>query len=288
MLVAILCVPLGVAILAALLPARARRAALGPRLAGDARALDRARCGLRHRRPRASVRRRRELDPRPGRALPARRRRHQPVPRRHDRAPLGRDLRLVGLAAARPPEELLPHARDRRVRGHGRLPRAGPPALRPLLRPDAGAVLLPGRQLRHRRPRAGDDQDDGLHAGRLAADAGGGDRDRGPHRRDDGRALVRDGGPARERPARGKPGVDLPLLRRGVPGQDADLPAPRLDARRLPRRAAAGARAALGRPAEGRRLRLPARRPADLPRRDGPVPGADPGARPRLGALRLR
>ena len=85
----------------------------------------------------------------------------------------------------------------------------------------------------------------------------------------DRRALVRDGGPARERPARGKPGVDLPLLRRGVPGEDADLPAPRLDARRLPRRAAAGPRAALGRPAQGRRLRLPARRAADLPRRDG-------------------
>ncbi len=78
------------------------------------------------------------------------------------------------------------------------------------------------------------------------------------------------------------------LLRRGVPGQDAQLPAPRLDAGRLPRCAPAGPRAALGRPAKGRRLRLPSRRLPDLPRRDGPVPGADPCPRARLGPLRLR
>ena len=64
-----------------------------------------------------------------------------------------------------------------------------------------------------------------------------------------------------------QPVLDLLLLRRGVPGQDAGLPGPRLDARRLPGRAAAGAGAALGRALEGRRLRLPARRAAALSRR---------------------
>ena len=59
--------------------------------------------------------------------------------------------------------------RDRRPR---RLPGPGPAALRPLLRPDAGPVLLPDRGLRRREPDRGDDEDDRLHAGRLAADAG--------------------------------------------------------------------------------------------------------------------
>ena len=85
-------------------------------------------------------------------------------------------------------------------------------------------------------------EDDRLHAGRLAADAGRGDRDRGARRRRDGRAQLLD----RRRCAQnlladGQPGVDLLLLRGRLPGQDAGLPAPRLDARRLPRRAAAGA-----------------------------------------------
>ena len=62
-----------------------------------------------------------------------------------------------------------------------------------------------------------------------------------------------------------QPGVDLLLLRRGLPDQDAGVPGPRLDAGRLPRRAAAGPGAALGRAVEGRRLRVPARRAAALP-----------------------
>ena len=44
-----------------------------------------------------------------------------------------------------------------------------------------------------------------------------------------------------------QPGVDLLLLRRRLPGQDAGLPDPRLDARRVPRGAAAGADPALRR-----------------------------------------
>ena len=70
----------------------------------------------------------------------------------------------------------------------------------------------------------------------------GGDRDRDPRRPGDRRAHLLDRRPARE-PALGRqPGLDLLLLRRRLPGQDAGLPDPRLDARRLPRRAAAGGR----------------------------------------------
>ena len=46
-----------------------------------------------------------------------------------------------------------------------------------------------------------------------------------------------------------QPGLDLLLLRRRVPDQDAGVPGPRLDAGRLPRRAAAGPGAALRRAA---------------------------------------
>ena len=93
---------------------------------------------------------------------------------------------------------------------------------------------------------ARDDQDRHLHAGRLAADAGRGDR----HRRSSpptGRrsSTFVDRRPARSTAARsGSQDWIFLLLRRRVPGQDAGLPAPRLDARRLPRGAAAGAGAA--------------------------------------------
>ena len=117
-------------------------------------------------------------------------------------------------------------------------------------------------------PDRGDDEDDRLHAGRLAADAG---RRRSPP------AILAAGlggelsfsipdlaaAPALDR----QPGLDLLLLRRRLPGQDAGLPAPRLDAGRLPGGAAAGAVAALRRALEGRRLRLPARRAAAVPGR---------------------
>ena len=85
----------------------------------------------------------------------------------------------------------------------------------------------------------------------------------------------------------GQPGLDLLLLRGGLPGEDARVPDPRLDARRLQGGAAAGAGAAVRGALEGRRLRLPAGRAADLPRRHHPVPGADPGDRPGEHPLRL-
>ena len=63
--------------------------------------------------------------------------------------------------------------RARRDGGARRVHGPGPAAVRPLLRPDADPVLLPVRDLRRTANRiAGDDQDDRLHAGRLAADAG--------------------------------------------------------------------------------------------------------------------
>ena len=76
------------------------------------------------------------------------------------------------------------------------LPRSGPAPLRPLLRPDARAALLPDRRLGHRRPGPRDDQDDRLHARRLAPDAGRGDRDRGPQRRRGRRRHLLDRDPA--------------------------------------------------------------------------------------------
>ena len=65
------------------------------------------------------------------------------------------------------------------------------------------------------------------------------------------------------------------------------LPAARLDARRLPGGAAAGAGPLLGRALQGRCLRLPADRATDLPGGDQPLPGGDPGDRGRLDPLRL-
>ena len=134
--------------------------------------------------------------------------------------------------------------RDRRAR---RLHGPGPAAVRPLLRPDADPVLLPDRDLRRREPDRGDDEDDRLHAGRLAADAGRRDRHRDPLVGLRRRAQLLDSGAAGAPALDRQPGVDLLLLRGRFPGQDAGLPDPRLDARRLPRGAAAGADPALRR-----------------------------------------
>src|SRR5581483_6446446 len=88
-------------------------------------------------------------------------------------------------------------------------------------------------------------------------------------------------------PLERKPVLDLRLLRRRLPDQDAGLPRPRLDAGCLPRRPPARARAALGRAVEGRRLRLLARRPAALPAGDRPLPGDRDPDRAGLDPLRL-
>ena len=58
------------------------------------------------------------------------------------------------------------------------------------------------------------------------------------------------------------PDVGVPGLRRGLPGQDAAHPVPRLAARRLQGDAHPGGRGVLGDPLQGRRLRVPAHRPA--------------------------
>ena len=84
-----------------------------------------------------------------------------------------------------------------------------------------------------------------------------------------------------------RPAVDLLVLRRRLPDQDAGLPRARLDGRRLPGLPAAGAGPAQRRAQQGRRLRLPAGRAADLPRRDDPVPGDPPDHRRVLDPLRL-
>ena len=60
----------------------------------------------------------------------------------------------------------------------------------------------------------------------------------------------------------------LPRLRDRLRGQGAVLALPRLAARRLPRVAARGRRAALGRDLEGRRLRVPADRARQVSRAD--------------------
>src|SRR5439155_16976059 len=175
---------------------------------------------------------------------------------------------------ARAAADLLLHAGARRDGGAWGLPRPGPPALRALLRPDAGPVLVPDRHLRGREPGRGDDQDDRLHAGRLAPDAGGGDRHREPGPGPGGPPELLARRPARARPGDRQPVLDLLLLRGRLPDQDAGFPGPRLDAGRLPGGTAAGAGAALRGALEGRRLRLPARRPPSLPAGHRPLPGA--------------
>ena len=240
-----------------------------------ARGGDRPGHRLRSGRPRPPARRGRELDPRPRRPLPARPHRDQRLPGAADRGALVRRHRLVGGPRPRAAQDLLLPARPGRERGARRLPRPGPAAVRPLLRPDADPVLLPVRELGRGAPgregegaitpSAGDGEDDRLHPGRVAADAGRRDRHRGDRRRRHAELL--DAGAGGQPAGRGHAGLDLLLLRRGLPGQDAGLPRPRLDAGCLPGGAAAGARRVLGRPLQGRRLRLPRRGAADLPRR---------------------
>ena len=190
-----------------------------------------------------------------------------------DRGALGRRDRLRRVPRAGAPAALLlPDAGG--GDGDARLvPLPGPAALRPLLRPDAGAVLLPLRRL-GRRPHgrrrpdgaAGDAEDDDLHADRLAADAGRRDR-HGDHLRPRRPPHLLDRSDPAPGPAARQPALDLLVLRRRLPGEDARLPRPRLDAGRLPGGAAAGAGRLLRGAGEGRRLRVPAGGAAALPGR---------------------
>ncbi len=250
--------------------------ALG-RLVGDARGPGHARPGdraagrLRRRRQGPPGHRRRPLDPRPRRRLQPRRRRAQRLPDPADRGALDRRHRLRRLPRAGAPPPLLPDDGAGGDRDPGLLPRPGPAPLRPLLRPDAGPVLLPLRRL-GKRPRGrpdrggGDPEDDRLHADRLAADAGRRDRDGDPLRARRADQLL-DRRPRAAPARRRQPALDLLVLRRRLPGQDAGLPPARLDAGRLPGGAAAGAGGLLRGARQGRRLRLPADRPAALPER---------------------
>ena len=223
-------------------------------------------------RARAAVPDRRRVDPGPRHPLPARRRRAQPLAGGADDAA----VRGLGAVADLPPAAarvaVRAALRDRRDGRAGRVPGAGPRPLRPLLRPDAGAVLLPGRDLGRPGPDRGGREDGRLHARRLAADAGRRGGDRGAVRARAGRAELRVLGPRRQPAAREHAEVDLRRLRARVPDQDAGVPVPRLDARRLPRDAAAGAGRLLRRGLQGRRLRLPARGAAAVPRRRERLP----------------
>ncbi len=188
------------------------------------------------------------------------------------------------------PQALLLQHDARRVGGPGGLPVPGSGPVRGLLRPDADPVLLPDGRLGTRTGTgAGDDQARHLHARGLAADA----RGRGRPRRDRLRAQrpphhLRAHLAADDGPAGGLTGLDLPLLRRRLPGEDARLPAARVDARRLPGDADRGADGVLGGALEGRRLRLPGDRAAADAARLLPLPDADAPDRAGLDPVRVR
>ena len=219
------------------------------------------------------------------------RRRDQRLPGPADGGALARRDALLG-AAAMPerPRALLLHAR--------RSPRR--PTLGAFLAQDLllfvlffDLMLIPfffligtfGGENRDR----GDDEDDRLHAGRLAADAGRRDRHRDPRLGPDRRSSTsRSRTCARHLLSSGSQYWIFCFFAAAFLVKMPAVPAPRLDARRLPGGAAAGAGAALRRALEGRRLRLPARRAAALPARDRPLPGADPADRasPRSSTAR--
>ena len=193
----------------------------------------------------------------------------------------------------RPPGERVaalrvPHG-ARGDRGARRVHGAGPDPVRPVLRPDARPVLLPRRAVGRAGPGGGDVQARRLHARRLAAHARRGGRDR--------RSRANGGSELLDRRARRDADLDesdaalaLRRVRARVPDQDAGVPVPRLDARRLSQHAAAGAGGVLRGALEGRRLRLPARRAAGLPGRDGRLPARDAADRrsPRSSTARRR
>ena len=119
------------------------------------------------------------------------------------------------------------------------------------------------------RTRQSDDQAGHLHARRLVADARRGRSPPGVLAAQQGGGhitFVLSGAAAAAAQPR-LAGLDLLVLRRGVPREDAGVPAARLDARRLQGDADRGADGLLGRALEGRRVRLPAHRAAAVTRR---------------------
>ncbi len=88
-------------------------------------------------------------------------------------------------------------------------------------------------------------------------------------------------------PEQGLAGVDLPVLRRGVPGEDAGVPAARVDAGRVPGDADRGADGLQRRALEGRRVRLPGDRAAAVPAGRGALPDADADHRAGLDPVRV-
>ncbi len=183
-------------------------------------------------------------------------------------------VRLVGRPRA-PTGVLRAAALPHRL-GCRRLRLAGPAALLRLLRGDADPALRDDRGLGRSGAAARHDHVRRLHGRRLATDAGRDHRLREPA----GHVRPDEAHPEHERLA-------LPRVRNRLRDQGAALAVPRLAARCLPRVAARGFRAALGRDLEGRRLRLPADRDRQVPGARPSLPRRDPLARGDRAHLRL-
>ena len=213
----------------------------------------------------APARHRHGVDRCAGHPLQARRRRPEPVPAHADDAAVVRGHAVRVLPPVGPPAALLLLLGPGRVGRAGRVPVPGPRPVRGLLRPDARALLLPHRDLGRAQARPGHDQARHLHPRGVAAHARRGDRHRGrvggQQRPDQLRALR----PRARRPAHRHAGVDLPALRRGLPGQDARLPGARVAARRLPGHADPGGRGVQRRALQGGRVRVHPHRAAAVP-----------------------
>ena len=118
-----------------------------------------------------------------------------------------------------------------------------------VLRPDAAAVLFLTGIWGGAEPRSRRSSSSFIYTlvGSLLMLAGG-DRHRRAGAQQRQRPDLRVQRPrGRSAAAQGLAGLDLPVLRGRLPRQDAGVPAPRLDARRLPQHAAAGARRLLRR-----------------------------------------
>ncbi len=194
---------------------------------------------------------------------------------------------VAAFTRARTAEALLLQPRARRDRGDGRVHGPGPGAVHRLLRPDARALLLHDRRLGHGRSRQGHDQVRDLHAGRIAAHAGRGDRARRALHSRRRRDLVLARRAAAALGQRGDPALDRAPVRARVLRQGPALPAARMGARDLPVHADSDACAAVRGAVEGRRLRLPAHRAPDHARGLSALAGAVHRDRGVLDPLRV-